>query len=114
MELPLKTSESSYHIRTRAPGPRADLPLTDHPLRHSPSGDLFGLTQNVGMGWDPKQLNGAEVLIFSTMGGLRAEVGTPLALGMHTGHWELGLLVKEAAIELRKAGVSPFSVYCSD
>lgn len=48
------------------------------------------------------------------MGGLRAEDGTPLALGMHTGHWELGLLVREAAIELRKGGQVPFSVMCSD
>jgi putative YjhG/YagF family dehydratase len=65
------------------------------------------------MGWDPKSLGG-DVLILSTLGGLRADDGTALALGMHTGHWELGLLVREAAVELRKSRMSPFSVYCSD
>ncbi|HTL30726.1 MAG TPA: hypothetical protein VL282_15960, partial [Tepidisphaeraceae bacterium] len=83
-------------------------------LRHSPSGDLFGLTQNVGMGWDPNSLRGNDVLIASTMGGLRGDDGTPVALGMHTGHWELGLLVREAAIAFRQMGATPFSVYCSD
>src|SRR4029078_10117773 len=39
---------------------------------------------------------------------------TALALGMHTGHWELGLLVREAATTLRGIGKIPFSVYCSD
>ncbi len=40
-----------YDIRTAAPGPAGALPLTDDLLRNSPSGDLFGLSQNVGMGW---------------------------------------------------------------
>src|SRR2546423_9626148 len=110
----LQTSSVSYQIRTKAPGPVGALPLTDELLRHSPSGDLFGLTQNVGMGWDPKSLGGNDVLILSTLGGLRLDDGTPIALGMHTGHWELGLLVKEAALELRRSGHVPFAVYCSD
>ena len=62
-----------------------------------PSGDIFGMTQNAGMGWDPARLNGAEFLLLSTHGGIRAEDGTPIALGYHTGHWEVGLLVKAAA-----------------
>src|SRR5262245_58847425 len=110
----LETSDQAYQIRTRAPGPSGALPLNDELLRHSPSGNLFGLTQNVGMGWDPKSVAGGDVLILSTLGGLRADDGMPLALGMHTGHWELGLLVREAARELRKGGQVPFSVYCSD
>ena len=32
---------------------------------------------------------------------MRAQDGTPIALGFHTGHWEVGLLVAEAARELR-------------
>lgn len=108
------TSDSSYRIRTKAPGPAGRLPLDAEMLRHSPSGDLFGLTQNVGMGWAPDAARGTDVLILSTLGGLRADDGTPVALGMHTGHWELGLLVREAAIELRRIGQIPFSVYCSD
>src|SRR3954447_15678856 len=110
----LESAESSYRIRSKAPGPIGALPLTDELLRHAPSGDLFGLTQNVGMGWDPKSVAGSEVLILSTLGGLRADDGTALALGMHTGHWELGLLVREAALEFRRLGQVPFSVYCSD
>lgn len=110
----LESSEAAYQIRTKAPGPAGALPLTEEMLRHAPSGDLFGLTQNVGMGWDPKSVAGTEILILSTTGGLRSDDGTAVALGMHTGHWELGLLVREAALEFRKLGQLPFSVYCSD
>jgi putative YjhG/YagF family dehydratase len=114
MKSPPKTSDDAYRVRSKSPGPSGSLPLTDDLLRHAPSGDLFGLTQNVGMGWDPQSVAGSEVLILSTTGGLRQDDGTPLALGMHTGHWELGLLVREAALELRRMGQVPFSVYCSD
>ena len=62
----------------------------------------FGLTQDAGMGWDPAKLGGQEFLLLSTHGGLRAEDGTPIALGYHTGHWEVGLLVAEAAREMKR------------
>jgi putative YjhG/YagF family dehydratase len=75
---------------------------------------LFGLTQNAGMGWDPAGVNAKSFLILSTQGGLRAPDGKPVALGYHTGHWEIGLLVKEAAEEIRRQGFLPFSAYCSD
>ena len=51
-------------------------------------GDLFGWTQNAGMGWEPSAMTGREFLILSTHGGIRAPDGTPIALGYHTGHWE--------------------------
>ena len=73
-----------YEVVTRAPGPEGSLPLTDQMLREEPSGNLFGLTQNVGMGWDPTKLGGKQVLILSTQGGLRGEDGKPVALGYHT------------------------------
>ena len=38
------------NVRTKAPGPGGALPLTDEILRTWSSGDLFGLTQNAGMG----------------------------------------------------------------
>ena len=41
------------------------------------------------------------MLILSTQGGIREPDGSPLALGYHTGHWEVGLLVQAAAEELR-------------
>src|SRR3954454_4968004 len=99
--------ESIYQVTTRAPGPAGRLPLTETLLRESPSGDLFGLTQNVGMGWDPALVGGKQFLILSTQGGLRAPDGTPVALGFHTGHWEIGMLVEAAARELCSLGVVP-------
>jgi putative YjhG/YagF family dehydratase len=83
-------------------------------LLQRPSGDLFGLTQDAGMGWDPKKLGGPEVLLLSTHGGIRAADGTPVALGYHTGHWEVGLLMEAAAQELKHAGAVPFAGYCTD
>jgi xylonate dehydratase len=101
-------------VRTRSDGPPGALPLTDEMLRHWPSGDLFGLSQNAGMGWEPSQVDRDPYLILSTQGGLRAPDGTPIALGYHTGHWEIGLLVQEAAEELRALGVAPFAGMVSD
>src|SRR5260221_12275321 len=83
-------------------------------LLNRPSGDLFGLGQDAGMGWDPRKLGGKEILILSTHGGIRAADGSPIALGYHTGHWEVGLLVQEAARVLKSAGAVPFAAYCSD
>ena len=105
---------SVYEILTKAPGPAGALPLTEEMLRGSPSGDLFGLTQNVGMGWEAAGAAGKQVLILSTQGGLRAADGKPIALGYHTGHWEIGLLVEAAARELRRLGVIPFAGAVSD
>ena len=41
-----------FDVRRTPPGPHGSLPLTDEMLRDWPSGDLFGLSQNAGMGWD--------------------------------------------------------------
>ncbi|MBI3878040.1 MAG: YjhG/YagF family D-xylonate dehydratase [Verrucomicrobia bacterium] len=101
-------------IRSKAAGPTGQLPLDADMLLNRPSGDLFGLTQNVGMGWNPDELRGKQFLIISTQGGLRAPDGRPVALGYHTGHWEIGLLVHAAAEELRKLKSVPFAAYCSD
>jgi putative YjhG/YagF family dehydratase len=101
-------------VRTHAPGPAGRLPITAEMLLGEPSGNLFGLSMNVGMGWSPDRLSGPEILLLSTHGGLRAEDGTPIALGFHTGHWEVGLLVAEAARELRALGAVPFSGACTD
>ncbi len=105
---------SLYEIQASSPGPKGNLPLTDRMLKESPSGDLFGLSQNVGMGWDPGQLTGSQYLILSTQGGLRAEDGSPKALGYHTGHWEVGLLMEAAAEELSVLGGIPFGGYVTD
>ncbi|HKA08182.1 MAG TPA: dihydroxy-acid dehydratase, partial [Gemmataceae bacterium] len=103
-----------YSLTTRTGGPEGKLPLTDELLRHAPSGFLFGWTQDVGMGLQPELLGKQEFLILSTHGGLRADDGSPIALGYHSGHWEVGLLVKAAAEEFRKLGVVPFAGACTD
>jgi putative YjhG/YagF family dehydratase len=101
-------------IATKAPGPAGSLPLTEEILLHAPSGDLFGLTQNAGMGWNPQRANDDAFLILSTHGGVRAPDGTPIALGYHTGHWEVNLLVEAAAKTISEQGGVPFAAFVSD
>src|ERR1041385_2285836 len=107
-------NERIYDIQTKVPGPSGQLPLTEEMLLQRPSGDIFGLTQNAGMGWNPGELGRKEFLILSTQGGMRAPNGEPIALGYHTGHWEISLQVKAAAEELRRLNAIPFAAYCSD
>src|SRR5512137_866808 len=107
-------SPEIYRLQTRGAGPAGTLPLTGEMLLSSPSGDLFGLTQNAGMGWNPAELGRKQFLILSTQGGLRAPDGQPIALGYHTGHWEIGLLVQAAAEEFRRLQSIPFAGFCSD
>jgi putative YjhG/YagF family dehydratase len=101
-------------IKTHAAGPAGQLPITAEMLLSQPSGNLFGLTQNAGMGWEPERLLDPEFLILSTHGGLRGEDGKPIALGFHTGHYEVGLLVAEAARELKGLQAVPFAGACTD
>ncbi len=101
-------------VQTLGAGPAGMLPLSDQMLRDWPSGDLFGLTQNAGMGWSPDALLGPQYLILSTQGGVRAPDGAPIALGLRTGHWEVGLLVQAAAEVIQQRGGVPFAASCSD
>src|SRR3954471_20505744 len=103
-----------WEIVTKGDGPAGKLPLTEDLLLNAPSGDLFGLTQAAGMGWAPDELLRPQYLILSTQGGLRGSDGKPIALGYHTGHYEVGLLVEAAAREIKKLGGLPFAAYCSD
>jgi putative YjhG/YagF family dehydratase len=103
-----------FDVRSKAPGPHGSQPITAEMLLNRPSGDLFGWAQNAGMGWKPQLLGGKEILILSTHGGIRADDGTPIALGYHTGHWEVGLLMQAAAKELSAQGAVPFGAYCTD
>lgn len=101
-------------VATHAPGPSGVLPLTPEMLLTQPSGNLFGLSMNVGMGWEPAHVLDPQILILSTHGGLRAADGKPIALGFHTGHWEVGALVAEAARELKSLRAIPFAGACTD
>ncbi len=110
----LGSAEHTGSTRLQADGPAGQLPLTAEMLRNESSGNLFGLTQNVGMGWDPAEANRPQYLILSTQGGLRESDGSPLALGYHTGHWEVELLARQAAETFRQQEALPFAATCSD
>jgi xylonate dehydratase len=103
-----------YAVATKAAGPRGELPLTPETLLERPSGDVFALSQNAGMGWNPNELDRREYLLLSTQGGIRNPDGSPVALGYHTGHWEVGLLMQAAAEEIKTLGGIPFAGFCSD
>ncbi len=105
---------ASWDVVTQGDGPPGRLPLTDEMLRTWSSGDLFGWTQNAGMGWDMKKMLGPQFLLLSTQGGIRGEDGRPVALGYHTGHWEVGLMVRAAAEWIEQAGGVPFAAFVSD
>lgn len=110
----LESDPSLFEVRTHAKGPEGMLPITPEMLLTQPSGNLFGFSQDAGMGWEPARLLDPEFLILSTHGGVRAADGTPIALGFHTGHWEVGLLVAEAAREFRRLHAMPFAGACTD
>lgn len=112
--MPPVDNDEIYQIRTRGEGPAGSLPLTESFLKDRPSGDVFGWTQNAGMGWNPSELGRDQYLILSTQGGMRAPDGTPIALGYHTGHWEIALQVEAAARRFREVKAMPFAAYCSD
>ena len=115
LERILDSNDSTlFDVQSRARGPQGSLPITPEMLLTRPSGDLFGWAQNAGMGWNPRELGGPEILILSTHGGIRDAAGTPVALGYHTGHWEVGLLMDAAAKELKALGAVPFAGYCTD
>lgn len=107
-------AEAIFEVQTRAVGPAGSLPLSEDLLMNHPSGDLFGLIQNAGMGWAPAEVGRKQFLILSTQGGVRSPNGTPIALGYHTGHWEIGLQVQAAAEEFRRLNSIPFAGFCSD
>jgi putative YjhG/YagF family dehydratase len=101
-------------IETKSAGPQGRVPITEEMLRDSPSGNLFAYSQNAGMGWSPSTLNGKQFLILSTQGGIREPDGQPVALGYHTGHWEVGLLMQAAAQEFKARNCLPFAGFCTD
>src|ERR1700704_6852422 len=110
----VSSEPTAWEIQTTGPGPQGSLPLTAEMLLERPSGDIFGMTQSAGMGGDPRELGRPQFLMLSTQGGMRAPDGRPIALGYHTGHWEIGLLVQAAAEEFRRLQTIPFAGFCSD
>jgi len=109
-----EVSQDIFSIVTNSPGPVGKLPLSADEMRSKPSGDIFGMTQSAGMGWSPAELGRDHYLVLSTQGGIRDEEGQPIALGFHTGHWEISLQAKTASERLKQLGGVPFAAYCSD
>ena len=107
-------TDDPLQILTHAKGPSGSVPFTEDFLTNGSSGDHFGMTQNAGMGWNPVELLRKQFVILSTAGGLRQPDGTPIALGLHTGHFELSTMVEVAARELREQKAIPFALFCSD
>jgi len=110
----MSSDENIYDVQTHSPGPAGQLPLEAEWLTESASGDVFGWTMNAAMGWNPDQLGKDEFLILSTQGGIRAPDGTAVALGYHTGHWEVGVLAQAAAQEFTRLEAIPFAGFVSD
>src|SRR6267143_3038843 len=81
----VESSRELWTIQTAGAGPRGSLPLTGEMLLEWSSGDLFGLTQNAGMGWDPRELTRPQFLMLSTHVGVRAPPGHPLLPDSPTG-----------------------------
>ena len=90
------------------------MPLTEKILLERPSGDLFGMTQDAALGWDPDTLLRDQVLILGIYGGIRGSDGKPIALGYHTGHWEVGWQMQTVAQELARLDRIPFAGFVSD
>ncbi len=103
-----------YEVTTHGRGPQGKLPLTAEMLCHRPSGDAFGMTEDAGMGWDPQRLAGPQFVMLSNLGGIRADDGSVVALGYHTGHFELGLAMAAAADQFKRAGAVPYAGHCTD
>ncbi|OHB68844.1 MAG: dehydratase, partial [Planctomycetes bacterium RBG_13_62_9] len=106
--------EGVYDVVTHAPGPPGELPLAGDFLANAPSGELFGMIHDVGMGWEPSRVAADAFVLLSHQGGMRGTDGKPVALGYHAGHYELGLLMEAAAKEFQRLGCMPFAAYCTD
>ena len=70
-------SHDIYTVRTHADGPDGELPLTAEMLINRPSGDLFGMTMNAGMGWSPDELDRDGILLLSTLVAYAAQTVNP-------------------------------------
>lgn len=114
VEAILGNEDQVIHSRLIGSSPEGRLPVDSNFLSTQPSGHLFGMTEDAGMGWEPGHTRNPQFLILSTLGGHRKENGTPAALGLHTGHFELGELVNEAADTLRRNGAVPYAAYVTD
>ena len=86
--LGIESDSETWGFSTKTQGPQGKLPYTSDFLINDPSGYHFGMSQNAGMGWNPSELLRKQFAILSTLGGMRNPDGSPIALGLHIGHFE--------------------------
>jgi putative YjhG/YagF family dehydratase len=103
-----------YNQPTSASGPGGSLPLTADEMRTWSSGDIFGLTQDSGMGMTPALMKQDQVMVLTTMGGLKFADGRPAAYGLHTGHWQIDSMVLSLCERLGKLGLNAYACHVSD
>ncbi|MFL2761459.1 MAG: YjhG/YagF family D-xylonate dehydratase [Dehalococcoidia bacterium] len=112
--LGIESDSETWGFSTKTQGPQGKLPYTSDFLINDPSGYHFGMSQNAGMGWNPSELLRKQFAILSTLGGMRNPDGSPIALGLHIGHFELTELIEAASVELKNLNTIPFAMYCTD
>ena len=98
-----------FKIRTHADGPSGKLPLSPEMLQKLAVRRPLRVKPKRRHGLEPEGNAGPQVLILNSHGGIRKPDGSPIALGYHTGHWEIGLLAQTAATELKGLGAVPFA-----
>ena len=110
----ISTKEGTWEVRTAGAGPAGKLPLTAEMLLERPSGDIFGLTQNAGMGWDPRELGRPQFLISQHPGRHPRRRRHPDRARLS--HRPLGDRPPPPGrgAELKELGAIPFAGFCSD
>ena len=104
-----------FRVATHAPGPAGALPITPEMLLNAALRKSLRPHARTPA-WDGSR---RACSIPSSSSSARTAVcarrtAAPIALGFHTGHWEVGLLVAEAARELKALRAVPFAGACTD
>ncbi len=111
----LETDAALFRRREDARrGPEGSLPITPEMLLTQPSGNLFGLTQNAGMGWDPARLLDPEFLILSTHGGCAPRMERPSRSASIPGTGRLGCWWPRLRASCASRRAIPFAGACTD
>ncbi len=112
--LSTASGDEIYAVRTRSPGPAVALPLDESMLQNWASGDLFGLSQDAGMGWEPSLVGRKEFLILSTSGGIRATMGRRSPWDITRGIGKSGCSCRRRREEFKRWDASRSRGICTD
>lgn len=111
------TSANIYDIKTVGPPPEGELQVTAEMMQtdYARSGDFYSLSMMAGQGWPVRDLHLARFLVLSSFGGLPSEGnGPPTALGYHSGHDHLHLLVGATSKTITANKGIPTAAYITD